>query len=115
MSRDLPTPASPLRELSRRYAGYRARLVAAVLLSTVNKVADVVPELLIGAAVDVVVPVARGADGRRRVPGIWTWAADDRSAPGSLAPHGLPRLVMVVDQDGRAGVAARHLARAPAA
>ncbi len=55
MSRDLPTPASPLRELSRRYAGYRARLVAAVLLSTVNKVADVVPELLIGAAVDVVV------------------------------------------------------------
>ncbi|ROR89228.1 ATP-binding cassette subfamily B protein [Nocardioides aurantiacus] len=50
-----PVPASPLRELSRRYAGYRARLVAAVVLSTVNKVADVVPELLIGAAVDVVV------------------------------------------------------------
>ncbi|SDS74988.1 ATP-binding cassette, subfamily B [Nocardioides scoriae] len=48
-------PTSPLRALSRRYAGYRARLVAAVVLSTVNKVADVVPELLIGAAVDVVV------------------------------------------------------------
>lgn len=49
----------PLRELWLRYRGYRARLVAAVAASTINKVADVVPELLIGAAVDVVV---RGQD-----------------------------------------------------
>lgn len=45
----------PLRALWRRYDAYRARFVAAVVASTVNKVADVVPELLIGAAVDVVV------------------------------------------------------------
>ncbi|CUR55822.1 putative ABC transporter permease/ATP-binding protein [metagenome] len=45
----------PLRELWRRYHGYRGRLVAAVVASSVNKVADVVPELLIGAAIDVVV------------------------------------------------------------
>ncbi|WP_091730356.1 ABC transporter ATP-binding protein [Nocardioides scoriae] len=55
MTTPAAAPTSPLRALSRRYAGYRARLVAAVVLSTVNKVADVVPELLIGAAVDVVV------------------------------------------------------------
>lgn len=46
---------APLEELWRRYGRYRRRLVLAVVLSTVNKVADVVPELLIGAAVDVVV------------------------------------------------------------
>lgn len=45
----------PLSALWQRYARYRATFVAAVVLSTVNKVADVVPELLIGAAVDVVV------------------------------------------------------------
>jgi len=50
---------APLEELWRRYRRYRARLVWAIVLSTVNKVADVVPELLIGAAVDVVV---RGDD-----------------------------------------------------
>ena len=63
----LPTaapPAStpvdqPLRALWRRHRSYRARFVAAVSASTVNKVADVMPELLIGAAVDVVV---RGQD-----------------------------------------------------
>lgn len=48
-------PVQPLRELWRRYDAYRARFVGAVVASTVNKVADVVPELLIGAAVDVVV------------------------------------------------------------
>ncbi|MFT4008743.1 MAG: ABC transporter ATP-binding protein [Nocardioidaceae bacterium] len=45
----------PLRELWDRYRGYRGRFVAAIVMSTVNKVADVVPELLIGAAVDIVV------------------------------------------------------------
>jgi ATP-binding cassette subfamily B protein len=49
----------PLRALWHRQQRFRGRFVAAVLMSTVNKVADVVPELLIGAAVDVVV---RGAD-----------------------------------------------------
>lgn len=49
----------PLRALWRRYDAYRGRFVAAVAMSTLNKVADVVPELLIGAAVDVVV---RGDD-----------------------------------------------------
>ena len=52
-------PAAPLRELWRRYRRYRARFAWAVAMSVVNKVADVVPELLIGAAVDVVV---RGSD-----------------------------------------------------
>ncbi len=45
----------PLRALWRRYAAYRIRFVLAVVSSSVNKVADVMPELLIGAAVDVVV------------------------------------------------------------
>ncbi|WP_432477168.1 ABC transporter ATP-binding protein [Nocardioides sp. GXQ0305] len=49
----------PLRALWRRQQRFRGRFVAAVAASTVNKVADVVPELLIGAAVDVVV---RGDD-----------------------------------------------------
>jgi ATP-binding cassette subfamily B protein len=56
----VPEPASPdavqpLRDLWRRYGAYRTRFVGAVAASTVNKVADIVPELLIGAAVDVVV------------------------------------------------------------
>src|SRR5690606_6298520 len=46
---------APLEELWRRYDRYRRRLVLAIVLSTINKIADVVPELLIGAAVDVVV------------------------------------------------------------
>ena len=45
----------PLRALWQRYRAYRARFVGAVVSSTINKVADVMPELLIGAAVDVVV------------------------------------------------------------
>jgi ATP-binding cassette subfamily B protein len=48
-------PVQPLRALWQRYGAYRARFVLAVTCSTVNKVADIVPELLIGAAVDVVV------------------------------------------------------------
>ncbi|WP_353951644.1 ABC transporter ATP-binding protein [Knoellia sp. S7-12] len=53
------SPDRPLHALWQRHRRYRGRLVAAVTMSTVNKVADVVPELLIGAAVDVVV---RGTD-----------------------------------------------------
>ena len=49
----------PLRALWRRQQRFRGRFAAAVAMSSLNKVADVVPELLIGAAVDVVV---RGAD-----------------------------------------------------
>ena len=49
----------PLRALWNRYDRFRGRFVLAVGMSTLNKVADVVPELLIGAAVDVVV---RGSD-----------------------------------------------------
>jgi ATP-binding cassette, subfamily B, bacterial len=45
----------PLRALWQRYRAYRGRFIGAVVSSTINKVADVMPELLIGAAVDVVV------------------------------------------------------------
>ena len=55
----MPPTDRPLRALWARYARYRRRFVLAVAMSTLNKVADVVPELLIGAAVDVVV---RGSD-----------------------------------------------------
>ena len=56
MSAAAVVPAQqPLRELWRRYDAYRRRFVLAVTASTVNKVMDVMPELLIGAAVDVVV------------------------------------------------------------
>ena len=51
----VPAADQPLRALWKRYGAYRRRFVAAVLASTLNKVADVAPELLIGAAVDVVV------------------------------------------------------------
>ncbi|GAA1166384.1 ABC transporter ATP-binding protein [Ornithinimicrobium humiphilum] len=54
-----PTHAHPLAELWVRYRQYRARVVLAFVLSTIRKVMDVMPELLIGAAIDVVV---RGAD-----------------------------------------------------
>ena len=53
------TVERPLRALWRRQQRFRGRFAAAVAMSSLNKVADVVPELLIGAAVDVVV---RGAD-----------------------------------------------------
>lgn len=49
------SPDRPLGALWERHRRYRTRFVAAVAASTVNKVADVMPELLIGAAVDVVV------------------------------------------------------------
>lgn len=54
-----PVTSAPLRALWDRQRRYRGKVVAAVTLSTINKIADVVPELLIGVAVDVVV---RGQD-----------------------------------------------------
>ena len=59
MGADEPA-ASPLRRLWRHASRHhRRRIVAASIFSTVNKAADVAPELLIGAAIDVVV---RGED-----------------------------------------------------
>jgi ATP-binding cassette subfamily B protein len=50
-----PPAAPPLRRLW-RYAGpHRRRVLLATTFTTVNKIADIAPELLIGAAVDVVV------------------------------------------------------------
>ena len=49
------TAETPLRALWDRQRRFRPRFVGAVIASTVNKIADVFPELLIGAAVDVVV------------------------------------------------------------
>jgi ATP-binding cassette subfamily B protein len=49
----------PLRRLWRYAAGHRARVVWATVFAVLNKLCDVMPELLIGAAVDVVV---RGDD-----------------------------------------------------
>ncbi len=48
-------PVHPLLRLWRYGVRYRLRVVLAVLATTLNKAADVVPELIIGAAVDVVV------------------------------------------------------------
>ena len=59
MSSHPAAPDQPLRALWQRYRNYRARFVGAVTASTINKIADVMPEILIGAAVDVVV---RGDD-----------------------------------------------------
>ncbi len=55
----MPARHHPLTELWSRYRAYRPRLVLAVVMSVVNKVMDVMPELIIGAAIDVVV---RGGD-----------------------------------------------------
>jgi ATP-binding cassette, subfamily B, bacterial len=54
-----PAPAAPLVRLWTYAGGHRRTVVAAITASVVNKLADVMPELLIGAAVDVVV---RGND-----------------------------------------------------
>ena len=54
-----PATASPLVRLWRYSGGHRRTVFAAITASVVNKLADVMPELLIGAAVDVVV---RGND-----------------------------------------------------
>lgn len=67
----------PLRALWRRYTVYRARLILAFTFSVINKVADVMPELLIGAAVDVVV---RGD--QSFVPTCWAWSLAMPSSAG---------------------------------
>ncbi len=53
--RDPSAEAPPLVRLWRYAGGHRRTVVAAIGFSVLNKLADVVPELLIGAAVDVVV------------------------------------------------------------
>lgn len=50
-----PPSGHPLVQLWLRYRQYRSRVILAFTLSTVNKVMDVMPELLIGVAIDVVV------------------------------------------------------------
>ena len=57
--RDPSAEAPPLVRLWRYAGGHRRAVVAAIGFSVLNKLADVMPELLIGAAVDVVV---RGDD-----------------------------------------------------
>jgi len=57
--RDPSAEAPPLVRLWRYAGGHRRTVVAAIGFSVLNKLADVMPELLIGAAVDVVV---RGND-----------------------------------------------------
>lgn len=47
--------AHPLQRLWRYAVGHRRRLILAATWTTVNKIADVGPEILIGAAVDVIV------------------------------------------------------------
>ncbi len=54
--------AHPLVRLWQYGGRYRVRLVKAVFWSTVNKFADVFPELLVGAAVDVVVQGVQGGE-----------------------------------------------------
>lgn len=56
--------APPLRELWRRAGRHRRRMVFAATMSVVNKACDIAPELLIGAAVDVVVNNDRSLVGR---------------------------------------------------
>ena len=41
-----PGAAQPLRALWQRYRTYRGRFIGAVVASSINKVADVMPELL---------------------------------------------------------------------
>ncbi len=55
MSRSPEKPTHPLVRLWLYARGHRRRVVAATVWTTVNKFADVAPELIIGAAVDVIV------------------------------------------------------------
>jgi len=54
----------PLRNLWRHFRNHRRRVVFATTMSVVNKICDIMPELLIGAAVDVVVNSNRSFIGR---------------------------------------------------
>lgn len=56
--------APPLRQLWRHARRHRRRVVLAAVLSVLNKVADVAPEILIGAAVDVVANEGQSFVGR---------------------------------------------------
>jgi len=91
--------------------------VRVVALAGAAGIDPVTALLQLRAAVDVVVPVARGRDGRRRVQGVWTWSGEDglpAAADEVCGSWSAPsRLVPVVDADGRAAAPARHLARAP--
>jgi ATP-binding cassette subfamily B protein len=49
------TSRHPLARLWRRAPAYRGRILRGVLLSTLNKLFDIAPELLIGVAIDIVV------------------------------------------------------------
>ena len=55
----LPPAPTPLRQLWRHARGHRRKVVLATVFSVLNKICDVAPELLIGAAVDVVVNQGR--------------------------------------------------------
>jgi len=61
-----PTPAAPppLRQLWGHARRHRRKVVLATLFSILNKICDVAPELLIGAAVDVVVNEGQSFVGR---------------------------------------------------
>jgi ABC-type arginine transport system ATPase subunit len=75
------TDDHPLLRLWRYSAPHRGRVVLGTTLSVANKVFDVVPEILIGAAVDVIV---RGDD---------SWVADVtgiEGADGRLRPYAGP-------------------------
>ena len=67
---------SPLRRLWAYSGGHRRTVVAAVAVTVLNKLADVMPELLIGAAVDVVVPC-----GARIL--SWATCSASRASPAS--------------------------------
>ena len=58
----IPVSTSPpLRELFRYAGGHRSRMIIASVLSSANKICDIAPELLIGAAVDVTVQLRDAA------------------------------------------------------
>src|SRR5919112_964998 len=59
----MPT-ASPLRQLWSHARNHRPKVVQAAVFSVLNKAFDVAPELLIGAAVDVVVNERQSFVGR---------------------------------------------------
>src|SRR2546423_1147149 len=60
----IPLAPSPLRQLWSHGRRHRRRVLGASTFSVLNKICDVAPELLIGAAVDVVVTHGRSLVGR---------------------------------------------------
>ena len=59
------SPAPPLRQLWEHADRHRPRVVLATIFSVLNKICDIAPELLIGAAVDVVVGEGQSFIGTR--------------------------------------------------